>query len=809
MCGVPVQRADDYLQRLIAPRPPRRRLRADRGSGRGAEARRASRSCGATWCASSRPAPSPRTRCSMPGRNNYLAGGRPRPAVVGRRATLRPRLGRHLDRRVPRRRGRRRPARRRARAARPARDPRRRRALRRCRACRRSGASSAARDAARPRRSSTPRPPSGGSRPSSASRRSTASARSRAPSWRPPPPSLAYVERTQLGARPPLAPPQREAPGADHARSTRRPAPISNCCARCRASAQGSLLAAIDRTVTGAGARLLADRLASPLTDPAAIDARLDAVGLAGRRSATCARDLRGALRACARHRARAVAPRARPRRPARSRRARATASTAAARRWPTLRRGAPRCRPSSRAAARDLAAPGPGARGRARARRSADELPLLRATAASCAPAIDAELDEPRALRDESRAGDRRPPGALCRGDRRPVAEDPAQQHARLFRRGAGASTASSCSAPPLQRQPSSTARPWPARMRFTTAELAELEARIATAADRALAHRARDLRRAGGARSRPRATPSRRRRARSPRSTSRPRSPSWPPPRTGRGRVVDVARLRDRRRPPSGGRAGAAPRRRAFVANDCDLSPPTPAGEAGRIWLVTGPNMAGKSTFLRQNALIAVLAQIGLLRAGATRPHRRRRPAVLAASAPPTTSRAAARPSWSRWSRPPPSSTRRRRARWSSSTRSAAAPRPSTACPSPGRAVEHLHEVNRCRALFATHYPRADRAVGAAAAARQRHDAGARNGRARSSSCTRWRPAPPTAPTASRWPSSPACRRPWSARARGAGASWRRATAARPSHRLADDLPLFAAARPKPPQPAASGRA
>ena len=42
-------------------------------------------------------------------------------------------------------------------------------------------------------------------------------------------------------------------------------------------------------------------------------------------------------------------------------------------------------------------------------------------------------------------------------------------------------------------------------------------------------------------------------------------------------------------------------------FVANDCCLN------EEQRLWLLTGPNMAGKSTFLRQNALIAILAQIG----------------------------------------------------------------------------------------------------------------------------------------------------------------------------------------------------
>ena len=44
------------------------------------------------------------------------------------------------------------------------------------------------------------------------------------------------------------------------------------------------------------------------------------------------------------------------------------------------------------------------------------------------------------------------------------------------------------------------------------------------------------------------------------------------------------------------------------SFMANDCQIS------DEKRLWLLTGPNMAGKSTFLRQNALIAILAQAGL---------------------------------------------------------------------------------------------------------------------------------------------------------------------------------------------------
>ena len=45
------------------------------------------------------------------------------------------------------------------------------------------------------------------------------------------------------------------------------------------------------------------------------------------------------------------------------------------------------------------------------------------------------------------------------------------------------------------------------------------------------------------------------------------------------------------------------------SFIPNDCRL------GDDGDLWLVTGPNMAGKSTFLRQNAHIAIMAQAGML--------------------------------------------------------------------------------------------------------------------------------------------------------------------------------------------------
>src|SRR5262249_56422559 len=81
----------------------------------------------------------------------------------------------------------------------------------------------------------------------------------------------------QAARPPPLSPPVREAQGATLAidAATRANLELMRTLAGER---RGSLAAAIDRTVSAAGSRLLAQRLAAPLTDPAAIDARLDAV---------------------------------------------------------------------------------------------------------------------------------------------------------------------------------------------------------------------------------------------------------------------------------------------------------------------------------------------------------------------------------------------------------------------------------------------------------------------------------------------------------------------------------------------------
>ncbi|TNE59381.1 MAG: DNA mismatch repair protein MutS [Alphaproteobacteria bacterium] len=141
------------------------------------------------------------------------------------------------------------------------------------------------------------------------------------------------------------------------------------------------------------------------------------------------------------------------------------------------------------------------------------------------------------------------------------------------------------------------------------------------------------------------------------------------------------------------------------AFVANDCRLSSEDEDPDARRLWLVTGPNMAGKSTYLRQNALIAILAQMGSF--------------VPAASAhigvvDKLFSRVGAADDLARGR-----STFMVEMVETAAILNQAGPHSLVILDEIGRgtatfdglsiawaAVEHLHDVNQCRALFATHY-------------------------------------------------------------------------------------------------------
>jgi DNA mismatch repair protein MutS len=419
--------------------------------------------------------------------------------------------------------------------------------------------------------------------------------------------AIAYVERTQISERPVLQRPEREDGGStlfiDPA--TRANLEIERTLSGSR---QGSLLKAIDRTLTGGGARLLAERLRSPLTDCDAINQRLDSIGFLMAANDRLADTLRETLKRCP------DMPRALSRL--------------------SLNRGGPRDLAAissglgtadlAFAAMKDEALPGELAQAVSRLEATPkdlatrleqaldDEVPLQKRDGGFVRGGYHGELDEMRALRDESRK-------VIAALQTRYIDETGVKSLKIKYNNVLGyfievtalnseaLTTGDDAKGRFIHRQTLANV------MRFTTTELADLETRIANAADRALTIEltifdtlqadviaaADAIRDAAHALAVLDVSIALARLAESE-GYCRPRvddSRSFTVV-AGRHPVVEQALRKQAANP--------------FVANDCDLSPANDAAQ-GAIWLLTGPNMGGKSTFLRQNALIAILAQTG----------------------------------------------------------------------------------------------------------------------------------------------------------------------------------------------------
>ena len=509
--------------------------------------------------------------------------------------------------------------------------------------------------------------------------------------------AVTYIDRTQVGKRPPLSPPAREAAGTTMAidPATRANLELTRTLGGER---RGSLLDAIDCTVTPAGSRLLAQRLAAPLTDSAAIARRLDAVAEFVE-DAAAREDIRDALRNApdmSRALARLSVGRGGPRDLAGLRDGILAADQALSRlEWlndppaeiqtvmDALRR------PS-----RDLA--------QEYERALAEQLPLIKRDGGFVREGYEAALDETRSLRDASRlvvaamqaryADATSIKGLKIRHNNvlGYFVEVTAQHGDKLM-------------SPPLNatfihRQTLA------GQVRFTTSELGEIEAKIANAGDRALGLELEifdrlsamalaasdDLRAAAHAFAMLDVATALAKLAVDD-NYVRPevdQSLSFAV-EGGRHPVVEQSLKRDGQ---------------PFIANSCDLSP-GPSQNNGQLWLITGPNMAGKSTFLRQNALIALLAQIG-----AFVPATRARIGVVDR----LFSRVGAADDLARGR-----STFMVEMVETAVILNQASERSLVILDEIGRgtatfdglsiawaAIEHLHEANRCRTLFATHY-------------------------------------------------------------------------------------------------------
>ncbi|MFC3170026.1 DNA mismatch repair protein MutS [Paracoccus fontiphilus] len=500
-----------------------------------------------------------------------------------------------------------------------------------------------------------------------------------------------YLELTQKGKLPLLRPPVRERAGGAMQidAATRRNLELTQALSGGR---EGSLLSAIDRTVTAAGARLLERRISAPSRDLPLIHARQDAVASLVDDPRLMA-DLRTALARVPdmdRALSRLALDRGGPRDLAAIRAGLAQGAAIAAR-LPI------EAAPVLRDAARDLT-------GHDDLIRLLDdalvaEPPLLARDGGFVASGHDKDLDQTRRLRDEGRgviAGMQADYAALAGVQSLKI------KHNNVLGYFIETTTthAERMMAPPLNatfihRQTTAN------QIRFTTVDLSELETRILNARDRALEIergifeqlRAAVLEQAAAIGQAARALAEIDLAAAFADIAT---GEGWTRPQVDDSRAFVI----------EGGRHPVVERalkRKAdsFVANDCALT----EGETPAIWLLTGPNMAGKSTFLRQNALIAVLAQ-----AGAFVPARRAHIGLVSQ----LFSRVGAADDLARGR-----STFMVEMVETAAILNQADDRALVILDEIGRGtatwdglsiawavMEHLHEANRCRALFATHY-------------------------------------------------------------------------------------------------------
>ncbi len=407
-----------------------------------------------------------------------------------------------------------------------------------------------------------------------------------------------YLEITQKGKLPLLQVPQREAQARvmQIDAATRRNLEITQAMSGGRA---GSLLASVDRTVTAGGGRLLERRLSSPSRVLEVVQDRLQAVAFAveqGRFS----EDLRGALRKVPdldRALSRLGLDRGGPRDLAAIRNGLAQAGEIAG-----MVEGLELPKVLAEAAG-DLT--GHDALLDLLDQALIAEPPLLARDGGFIAPGYDAELDEVRQLRDEGRG--------VIAAMQSEYQELTGIQSLKVKHNNVlgyfvevTSTHADKMLSEPLSetfKHRQTTAN----QVRFTTVPLSEMETKILNAGGRALEIEKRlfDSLKAAILEKSAEVSQAARAFAEMDLTTGLAdlaRGENWCRPQVDESRALEI----------EGGRHPVVEQalRKAgepFIANDCAL------GDESDIWLLTGPNMAGKSTFLRQNALIALLAQAG----------------------------------------------------------------------------------------------------------------------------------------------------------------------------------------------------